>query len=170
MAKAGQIKNWFTQLELQAEQQFGIHIVADGRWFHHGREIRRAGLVKLFASVLMLDEVGDFWLVTPAEKGRITVEDAPFIAVSMTVVGHDGDAKIVFYTNVGDEVQLDAAHPLNISVVPQNEGVRPYIEVRDGLLAKLSRPVYYELAEYAVLGPGGRLGVWSCSDFFPLES
>ena len=68
-----------------AAQQFGIRIASDGRWFHEGDEIRRFELVKLFASILVLDDDGDYWLATPAEKGRITVDDAPFIIRDMTV-------------------------------------------------------------------------------------
>ena len=69
----------FDRLRFIKEQQFDIRIANDGRWFHEGDEIRRIEMVKLFASVLMLDETGDYWLVTPVEKGRIIVDDAPFI-------------------------------------------------------------------------------------------
>ena len=68
-----------------AAQQFDIRIADDGRWFHEGDEIRRFEMVKLFASILVLDDQGDYWLATPAEKGRITVDDAPFIIRDMTV-------------------------------------------------------------------------------------
>jgi len=68
-----------------AAQQFDIRIASDGRWFHEGDEIRRIELVKLFASILVLDDKGDYWLATPAEKGRITVDDAPFIIRDLTV-------------------------------------------------------------------------------------
>jgi hypothetical protein len=36
-------------------------------------------------------------------------------------------------------------------------------------LAKLSRPVYYQLSDDAVTGRDGLLGVWSAGIFFPLE-
>ena len=39
----------------------------------------------------------------------------------------------------------------------------------DGLLAKLSRPVYYDLAARAEAGDDGRIGVWSHDHFFILE-
>jgi hypothetical protein len=52
-----------------AAQQFDFRIASDGRWFHEGDEIRRIELVKLFASSLVLDDKGDYWLATPAEKG-----------------------------------------------------------------------------------------------------
>mgnify|MGYP003693630191 CR=1 FL=1 len=40
-------------------------------------------LVKLFASVLRRETDGRYWLVTPAERGRIEVEDVPFLAVAL---------------------------------------------------------------------------------------
>lgn len=185
MTEAQKIKQWFTQLTMVAEQQFDIHIAADGRWFHQGGEIRRAELVRLFASVLMRDEQGEFWLVTPVEKGRISVDDAPFIitearfrdaapedeAFANEVAGDAETRQIILMrTNVGDEIQLGAAHPLRMMKEPGGAEMRPYVMVRDGLLAKLSRPVYYQLAAEAVPGPDGRLGVWSGSVFFPLEA
>ena len=162
------------QIRRADENQFNIQIAADGRWFHDGGEIRRKALVKLFASVLKRDPVGVFWLETPVEKGRIEVADAPFIATRL-IVQNVGKAMTTAYptfglvTNVDDEVPLDAAHPIQMLPSPDSGGRRPYIEVRDGLLAKLSRPVYYELASHAVADQDGRMGVWSHNQFFALE-
>ena len=65
---------------------------------------------------------------------------------------------------------MEKKHPLQLCAAAQSSNLRPYIEVRDGLLAKLSRPVYYQLADYAEAGPDGRLGVWSLNQFFALEA
>ena len=77
--------------------------------------------------------------------------------------------EICFQTNIDETVLLDIEHPLQLCVAAQSSDLRPYIEVRDGLLAKLSRPVYYQLADCAEVGPDGRLGVWSHNQFFALE-
>src|ERR1700728_3008032 len=77
-----------------------IVIRRNGLWFHEGTPIGREGLVRLFSTVLRKDPDG-FHLVTPAEKLRIQVEDAPFIAIR---VDRDGPA-LRFLTNVGDEVE-----------------------------------------------------------------
>src|SRR5690349_20618554 len=66
---------------------FGLSIRRDGTWYYHGSPIGRKPLVKLFASVLRRDDVGDYWLITPAEKGRIDVEDVPFLAVEASISG-----------------------------------------------------------------------------------
>ena len=153
------------------EQKFDIRIAADGRWFHEGDEIRRIEMVKLFASVLMRDKTGDYWLVTPVEKGRITVDDAPFIVCEMFVLPGTGPRsnKIHFRTNLDENIALDAAHPILLHPANDLKDFRPYIEVRNGLLAKISRPVYYELAAHAEKGLDGRLGLWSHKQFFALE-
>ena len=105
-----------------AAQQFDIRIASDGRWFHEGDEIRRFELVKLFASILVLDDDGDYWLATPAEKGRITVDDAPFIIRDMTVKTgvRPQQNEICFHSNIDETVLLDIKHPLQLraGVVP----------------------------------------------------
>ncbi len=163
-----------------------IRIARDGTWFHQGSVIHRKALVKLFASVLRRDGEGAYWLQTPVEKGRISVEDVPFVAVELSVKGRDRGQTLSFRTNLDDWVEAGAAHPLRIAAgAAQNAdegngderaGPRPYIEVRDGLEARILRPVYYELAELAVSAPAddgappGTLGVWSGGLFFPLGS
>ena len=174
MEKDRQKQQEFDQIGRAVDQQFHIKIAGDGRWYHEGGEIHRKALVKLFSTVLKRDPNGVFWLETPVEKGRIEVEDAPFIATALTVNHADGltpDTHPVlrFTTNVDDHVPLDSVHPLQMLPSPDGSSLRPYIEVRDGLLAKLSRPVYYELAARAVAGDDGRIGVWSHDHFFILE-
>ena len=174
MQKDTQNQQEFDQIGRAVEQQFHIKIASDGRWFHKGEEIHRKALVKLFSTVLKRDPDGVFWLETPVERGRIEVEDAPFIATALTVDRADGVTSgthpaLRFTTNVDDHLPLNASHPLQMLPSPDGSGLRPYIEVRDGLLAKLSRPVYYELAARAVAGDDGRVGVWSHAHFFILE-
>ena len=164
----------FDQIGRPIEQRFDIQIDSDGRWIHEGGEIRRKALVKLFASVLKIDSAGVFWLETPVEKGRIEVADAPFLAVKLNVRSADTtlsgpNLAFSFVTNVGDTVPLDIEHPIKMLSSPNRSGLCPYIEVRDGLLAKLSRSVYYELASHAKVGENGHFGVWSHNQFFVLE-
>jgi hypothetical protein len=46
--------------------------------------------------------------------------------------------------------------------------VAPYVRVRNGLEARISRAVYYEMIRLAVLGEGGVHGVWSSGVFYPV--
>lgn len=160
----------FRRLSQPVPQEFDIRIAADGCWYHEGGLIGRHALVRLFSSVLRREDDGSFWLVTPVERGRIEVEDAPFV-ITGTVITGDGEGQTVsFRTNVDDEMELDSDHPL-VMRRPAGGGKdqRPYVLVRDGLEALVARPVFYELAERSVTGPDGRLGVWSRGAFFALE-
>ncbi len=147
-----------------------IVIRRDGVWLHEGAPIARPALVRLFSTVLRKDPDG-FHLVTPAEKMRITVEDAPFIAVGVEQgQSRDGEAILTFRTNVGDEVVAGPDHPIRVPVAPNGEP-RPYIHVRDGLEALIARPVFYALAAMAQVRdtPGGEeAGVWSEGCWFGL--
>jgi hypothetical protein len=150
-----------------------MRIARDGTWFYQGTPIGRKPLVKLFSTVLRREPDGSYWLVTPVERGRIVVEDAPFTAVELTASGAARDQILTFRTNVDDEVTADAEHPLRVAHDPETGEPSPYILVRDGLEARLSRPVYYQLVELGEErrdGGGAMYGVWSKGRFFPLGS
>src|SRR5579871_289047 len=147
-----------------------IRIARDGTWFHQGSPIGRKELVRLFSTILRKDPDG-FHLVTPAEKMRITVEDAPFIAVLLDVEGKGREQRLAFTTNVGDVTIAGAENPIRVETRPSTDEPRPYVHVRRGLEARIARSVFYQLAELAVPGKGageGLLGVWSQHVFFPL--
>jgi hypothetical protein len=143
-----------------------MRIGRDGTWFHQQTPIGRTELVRLFASLLRKDEDG-FVLVTPAEKLSIQVEDAPFIAVGMTVLGEGRAQSLCFTTNLGDESVAGAEHPLRFAM--RDEAPVPYLHIRGGLEARLARAVYYPLIDLAVEAEGA-LGVWSDGVFFAFGS
>lgn len=129
---------------------FDIAIRRDGTWTYRGDPIRRQKLCQLFATVLQRDEQGAFWLVTPAEKGRIDVEDAPFVAVEMVEETDDAGRLVLnFRTNLDYWVAAGADHPIRVSVDAETGEPSPYIEIRDGLEALIARPVFYDLVERA---------------------
>ncbi len=149
---------------------FDIRIARDGAWFYRNSPIGRPALVKLFASVLKRDAAGDYWLETPAERGRITVEDAPFVAVEADFAGEGERQTVTLRTNLDATVTLDAEHPLilrgNLAEEP-----RPYVALGAGLEALVARSAFYALAERAVprIVDGAEvLGIWSAGRFFAL--
>ena len=146
-----------------------IRIMRDGTWHHLGAPITRPELVRLFSTVLRREDDG-FYLVTPVEKLRIVVEDAPFLAVLLDVEGKGRDQRLVFTTNVGDQVAADADHPIRVERDSQTGEPAPYLLVRARLEARIARPVFYRLAELATESPAapGMLGVWSAGQFFLL--
>ena len=148
----------------------GLKIGRDGTWYYQGGAIGRKGLVKLFASVLRLEEDGRYYLVTPVEKVPIAVEAMPFVAVEMGREGSGESQSLSFRSNVDDMVTAGPKHPLGFEPGPAEASPRSCL-VRDGLKARLARPVYYELAALATERAGGEgLGVWSGGAFFPFPS
>jgi hypothetical protein len=157
------------------DENYDMRIARDGTWFHHGTPIGRLPLVKLFSTVLRRDDAGDYWLVTPAERGRITVEDVPFVAVEVRAEGAGEGQTLSFRTNLDDWVTAGPDHPIRIAESARegdlSESPAPYILVRDRLEARIGRSIFYELVELAVERPspqGNELGVWSERTFFPL--
>lgn len=144
-------------------------IRADGRWDYENSPIGRQKLVRLFASVLKR-EGDNYYLVTPVEKIGIEVEDVPFIAIAMQQTGEGKDQELVFETNVGDIVRAGNDNQLRFAKEGE-EKLKPYLHIRHGLEARLSRPVYYELANLAQPEneqPEAAIGIWSGGCFFPI--
>lgn len=150
--------------------EIDICISRDGTWYHRGAPISRRELVRLFSTILRKETDG-FYLVTPIEKMRIQVEDAPFLAVLLDVQGSGQEQRLMFTTNVGDQVIAGTDHRFRIGTARPDETTIPYIHIRSGMEARISRAVFYQLAEIAVPGGGGfegQLGVWSSGLFLPL--
>ena len=147
-----------------------MRIGRDGTWYHLGQPIERAAMVKLFSTVLRRDD-DRFFLVTPAERLAITVDDAPFVAVEMFATGTGTSQDITFRTHVDDYVTADADHPIRIELDPTSGEPSPYVLVRDRLEALIARAVFYDMVDLAVERPGPtgiELGVWSAGAFFPI--
>lgn len=146
-----------------------IRIAADGTWFHEGEPINRASLVRLFSSVLWRD--GDqYFLVTPVEKVRIEVEDAPLVVTQASFEGEGDSTRIFLTTLTGDRFVLDGDHPIRIDY-SKGEEPRPYVRVRRNLDALIHRNVFYSLVDQAVELPiknGVKMVLRSCGVDFVL--
>jgi hypothetical protein len=148
--------------------EIDIRIARDGTWFHQGTPIGRKEIVRLFSTIL-LKEADAFYLVTPVEKMRIRVEDAPFQAVLLDPEGTGRDQRLVFTTNVGDQVVAGPDNPIRVETDPRTGEPAPYVHVRRGLEARISRPVFYQLADMTDSQTDSNiLGVWSSGRFFVL--
>jgi uncharacterized protein len=147
-----------------------MRIAADGTWFYLGTPIGRSALVKLFASVLKRE--GDkYFLVTPVEKCGLVVEDAPFLAVELAVEGGRQGRSLRFRTNVDDWVACGAEHALRFEPQPGTGGLKPYLHVRRGLWAKVTRALFYDLVELGEerdIGGERMFGVASAGEFFAM--
>lgn len=149
----------------------GIRIDRRGIWHYRGSPIPRPALVRLFATVLHRAPDGSYWLVTPVERGRVEVEDVPFVAVELRREGEGRGQMLELRTNLDTWVTVDEAHPVELRPPSGGGAPVPYLRLERGLDARILQPVFYELAELAEPGPdGGALGVWSRGRFFALES
>ena len=162
------VEQWNTPLSGDMD----LRIASDGTWYHEGDAIERQKLVKLFASILKR-EGGEYFLITPVEKWRIQVDDAPFVAVNLEVVGegtpHQG---LVFTCIAGDTVIAGKDNPIRVDVDPVSKEPAPYVLLRRNLEAKISRAVYYQLAELAQSindDSGEHFVVSSQGEQFPLQ-
>ena len=144
-----------------------MRIARDGTWFHQGSPIGRLAMVRAFSRILRREPDGGYVLVTPVEKLDIAVEDAPFVAVEMKAEGDGRDAMLAFRLNTGEVVTVGPDHPLRFE--ERDDGPHPYVRVRGGLDALVSRAIYYDLAERALAGDETPPGVWSAGAFFALE-
>lgn len=150
--------------------EIDIRIARDGTWLHQGEPIGRKELVRLFSTILRKDGA-DYVLVTPAEKLRIQVDDAPFVAALLKVEGEGRAQRLVFTTNVGDVAQAGADNPIRVETDPASGEPSPYVHVRRGLEARIARAPFYQMVDLAAPGEGamtGLLGVWSGGVFFPI--
>jgi hypothetical protein len=156
-------------LPKSGEEQFDIAIQFDGTWTHQGTPMTRMPLVRLFAGIMTRDAAGDYWLVTPVERGRIDVADAPFI-----VVGWRQDGGTLYLNdNLGREAAVDAAHPLWLRTPRGVDGPKvPYHQLGGGIEARLNTSVYYDLVELALASGGpnndGCLSIASAGTAHPL--
>lgn len=133
--------------------EMDMRIARDGVWWHEGKPIRRESLVRLFSTILRREDDDCYYLLTPVEKWRIRVDDAPFVAVVLEVLDVGETRTLVFHTNVGDKIAAGPEHPLRVEYDTAGEP-SPYIHVRAALWALISRSVFLELAELAQIQQG----------------
>lgn len=143
-----------------------MRIARDGTWYYLGTPIGRFELVKLFSSILRKDD-DSFFLVTPAEKVGITVEDAPFVATDFDVNSVKGQQVLKFHTHVGDTATAGPDNPIRVKMDPDTDEPAPYVLIRANLEALIDRKTFYRLVD---LGEhqDGWFGVMSSGSFFPI--
>lgn len=146
-----------------------IRIDRNGVWHYQGSPISRPEMVSLFASTLVRDASGGYWMVTPSEMGRIEVEDVPFMAVELFHGGAGREQVLSIRTNIDEIVTIDDDHPLEVHTDPDTGEPSPYVEVREGIHARLVRSVYYEVVARGLeekIDGEPFYGVWSSGSFF----
>ena len=139
-----------------------MRIAADGTWFHDGSPIARAAMVRAFSSLLVKDERGQHWLMTPQCRQSIAVDDAAFLTVDLKI---ERDA-LAFRLNTDELVVAGPDHPLRAEGDPDCPAI--YLAVRHGTEARLDRATWLQLAEHALAEGGDELAVSSMGARFAL--
>lgn len=148
-----------------------LRVSRDGQWIYKGEPLGREAIVRLFSTILRLEDDGEFYLVTPVEKWRIQVEDTPLLAHSLTVESNGAEQVIKLTTNVGEVLEVGDDHPLDVGNYPGTDEPRPVIHVRHGVTARLVTAAFYDLAEHVVERQGHtgpELGVYSNGNFYKI--
>ena len=166
------IEKWHPELSGDMD----LRISREGSWIFKGNPIKREAIVRLFATILRREKDGHYYLVTPVEKWRISVEDAPLLAHGLEVMGEDKSQVITLTLNTGETVIVGDTHPLHMGHYPNSDEPRPVVDVLHGVEARLTTAAYYDLAALAVESAdeaandakNGCLGVWSNGVFFKL--
>lgn len=124
---------------------FSIRIDKKGQWFYQHSPIGRIALCQLFA-VCLLKQGDEYFLATPAERGKILVEDLPFYANHCQTDANNNFLQIE--SSLGFAVNCDAEHPLVVEFSQQQP--KPKILVRDNLWMRISPKVYYDICLMAL--------------------
>ena len=147
-----------------------IRIARNGTWYYLGTPIGRFELVKLFSSILKIED-GKYFLVTPIEKVGIKVDDAPFVAVDFNEIEITGEKALKFETQVGDEVIASVKNPIRVVRDAVSDEPAPYIHIRNGLDALIDRKTFYRLidiGQHKKYENDDWFGIESASAFFPI--
>lgn len=147
-----------------------IRIAKDGLWYYLGTPIGRAPLVRLFSNILKRE--GDaYFLVTPAEKVGIRVDDAPLFVVDFAVRGAGQDQIVTLICKTEEEVTVDGDHAIRVARDAVTGEPSPYVHVRAGLEARIDRKTFYRLVDLCSKEQRDGVawfGLWSAGLFFPI--
>jgi len=117
-----------------------FHIQADGKW-HYQDSPLPAKFAALFSSILHCIN-GDYFLITPVEKVRVTVESYPLLlvdyqSVDAQVLSVNDSTTLCFISSIGPRFALNQDADIMIT----DDGI--YVPLVRGLVGQLNRACYY---------------------------
>ncbi|MBR9912138.1 MAG: DUF1285 domain-containing protein [Gammaproteobacteria bacterium] len=158
------VEQWHPQLS----GDFDMRIDREGKWFHEGGQLTRPAMVKMFASILKR-EGDEYFLVTPVEKWRIKVDEAPFVFVALRTEQEAGVEAVVLTTNIGNDVLIGPEHPLWMEQTAAGEP-RPMALVHHNLPGLLNRNVFYQLVDLCEVDANNELVFTSYGERYSIGS
>ncbi|MGA0540408.1 DUF1285 domain-containing protein [Neotabrizicola sp. VNH66] len=147
-----------------------MRIARDGSWWYLGTPIGRPALVKLFSSILKLED-GKYFLVTPVEKVGIRVDDAPLFIEDIATQGTGRDQSVTVTTRTEDTAVIGPDHPLRVERDAKTGEPSPYVLIRTNLWARVDRKSFFRLVDlccHEVQDGDSWFGLWSRGTFFPV--
>ncbi len=113
-----------------------IRIAKDGRWYHDGGEIRRAGLVRVFSTILKRE--GTRYSSLPGREVADYGRGCAVCRGGCRSARRRRDAGLRFVTNVGDVVDAGPDHAIRIEDEPESRHPMLWYAqgLRRGLIAK----------------------------------
>ncbi|WP_372965107.1 DUF1285 domain-containing protein [Marinobacter sp.] len=161
------LENWHPELSGDMD----LVITRDGQWVFKGEPIKRTATIKLFSTILRREDDGHYYLLTPVEKWRIKVEDAPLLAHTLNTTGEGESQVLTLTTNMDETLEISDEHPLIVCNYPGSDEPRPVILVRHGVEARLGTQTFYDLvalAEEREIGGKSVVGVVSNGKFWKI--
>ncbi len=144
-----------------------INIDREGVWRHEGDLIKRQSLVAFFSSLLRRDD-DDYFLITPEEKWRISVDIAPFFIISAELVNHAEERAVRMTTRTGEYFLVGRNNPLWLEKISGEPNPIPLVIVRDNMPGIVSRPVYYDLISWATITSDASVTIKSLGQVFDI--
>ena len=121
-------------------------IQLSGDWLYQGSPLPTK-FAKLFASILHGID-GEHFLITPVEKVRVEVDDAPLLIVDY--MKDETASGLTLHSSIGTEHSLSTLNRLKLT----DFGI--YLPLERGLWGKLSRACYYNFVnEFNLTDEGG---------------
>ena len=142
------------------------------RWFYEGTEIKRHAMVCLFARYLKRDIDGRYNIVTPYERESVGVERVPFKVTKIWAEYLDNSCDLYVETNVNDVIKIDSEDRIRYFIDEKNQGVVPYVIIRENIEAVFTRSCMLDLIDYCDyhnINDGEVFGFWSNKRFFPVD-
>ena len=157
------VHSWNTPLSGDID----INIDREGIWRHEEDLIKRQSLIAFFSSLLRRDG-DDYFLITPEEKWRISVDIAPFFIVSAELVYHAEQGAVRMTTRTGESFLVGRNNPLWLEKISGEPNPIPLVTVRDNMPGIISRPVYYDLISWATITSDASVTIQSLGQVFDI--
>ena len=155
------VHSWNTPLS----GDININIDREGVWRHEEDLIKRQSLIAFFSSLLRRDG-DDYFLITPEEKWRISVDIAPFFIVAAELVNYAEESAVRMTTRTGESFLVGRNNPLWLEEISGEPNPIPLVIVRDNMPGIVSRPVYYDLISWATITSDASVTIRSLGQVF----